>query len=444
MPLPPKSVKSLFGILLISLGVIFCQSARAGQTTLFSSSLVLDLPLNGSTADTGPYDFTIITNGGGTWVPDQNAYAGLALALNGVNQNISIPFDSRLYPTEHTLSIWVKLQQLSGSIWRAGNASSDGWCGWDLSMDGPNLSFHDYTGSYYNAILDIPLTNLSTETWYQIVVTRTTNSCSIFVNGIKQSSQTGLSPYKKPQFVPMLIGANYSFDDSLFAFCPMTIDRVHIYNRALSDSDVTSLYLTESTGTALPYINVKLSLNFSSQGTSKVTGDVSTTKPPDNFKLTTEDILNVLAADKHAQGSWPSDKFPTNATLALAGSGFAVVDGTNILSNVSDILSLSKGEPKIVSGKQNTVTGLAANRSQSLQIAGLRFDDTFIEGGSDLKFYANGVLNTSTMDTKPVDGIYTETQFIILNNAAGDGWSKGVPFICTGSVFGMGTSSLNL
>jgi hypothetical protein len=48
----------------------------APSTTPFSSSLVLDLPLNGSAVDMGPYGFTVITNGGGTWVPDQNLRAG--------------------------------------------------------------------------------------------------------------------------------------------------------------------------------------------------------------------------------------------------------------------------------------------------------------------------------------------------------------------------------
>jgi hypothetical protein len=222
----------------------------APSTTLFSSSLVLDLPLDGSAVDAGPYNFTVITNGGGIFVTNRFFQADSALSLNGVNQNISIPYDARLYPTEMTLSAWVNFQQFNslGTIWESVNSTSDGWRGFALLFDasGSNLQFLDYTGSGYNTSLSAPTTDLTAGTWAQIVITRATNSCAMFVNGVKVAFETGLTPYAKPGVSPMSLGANNNADSSGFAYyCPVTFDSVHIYDRALADSEVQTLYTNE-------------------------------------------------------------------------------------------------------------------------------------------------------------------------------------------------------
>ncbi len=223
----------------------------APVNTLFPSSLVLDLTFNGSVEDVGPYNFPVTANGGGTFVPNRFLQANSALSLDGVNQNMSIPYDARLFPTEFTFSAWVNLQQLttSGTFWRAGNGSSDSWRGFSLYFNGPNtFTYNDFTGSGYSAILNISPTNFVVGTWYQIVITRTTNSCSMFINGAKVASQTGVTPYTKPQTTPMSLGANDADPTGFDYFCPVTFDTIHIYNRALADSEVQMLYTNEEAG----------------------------------------------------------------------------------------------------------------------------------------------------------------------------------------------------
>ena len=178
----------------------------APATTPFGSSLILDLPLDGSAVDVGPNDFTVINNGGGTWVPNRFSQANSALALNGVNQNIEIPYDARLYPDEFTLSGWFNFQQLT----RGCDAVGCGQCllrrvarlRVAVFAPGYGFEYQDYTGSGYNVQLFVNLTNFVANEWYQIVVTRTTNSAAVFVNGVKVASQTGLTPYAKPQVTP--------------------------------------------------------------------------------------------------------------------------------------------------------------------------------------------------------------------------------------------------
>jgi hypothetical protein len=233
----------------------------APVNTPFGSSLVLDLTFNNSVADVGPFNFTIITNGGGTFVPNRFLQANSALALNGVNQNLSIPYDARLYPTELTLSAWVNFHQLSGSVLRSGNGSSDSWRGLSLSFDNaPNyLDYQDFTGSGFNALINVSNTNFAVGTWYQIVITRATNSCAIFVNGVKVASQTGLTPYVKPQVTPLSFGSGNSDPSGFGGFCNVTFDTIHIYNRALADSEVQTLYsdeLTNELGGLVPVVGV--------------------------------------------------------------------------------------------------------------------------------------------------------------------------------------------
>ena len=227
----------------------------APATTPFSSSLILDLPLDDSVVDVGPNDFTVINNGGGTWVPNRFSQAESALALNGVDQNIEIPYDSRLYPDEFTLSGWFNFQQLYSAseftLWQVGNSSSDIWRGFQIVLYAPGYGFlyQDYTGSGVNVQLFVNLTNFVGNEWCQIVVSRTTNSAAVFVNGVKVASQTGLTPYAKPQVTPMSLGAdNDPSGSGFYEFCPVSLDTVHIYNRALADSEVNSLYTNEVTG----------------------------------------------------------------------------------------------------------------------------------------------------------------------------------------------------
>lgn len=222
----------------------------APVTAPFGSSLVLDLPLDGSAADVGPNDFTVITNGGGTWVPNRFLQANSALSLNGVNQNIVIPNDARLFPDEFTLSGWFNFQQINevADVWEVGNATSDGYHGYQLAFRGYDFDYQDYTGSGYNAVLSVGLTNFVANTWCQIVVTRTTNSAAVFVNGVEVASQTGLTPYAKPQYTPLSLGGDNGLSSGFYLFCPVTLDTIHIYNRALATNEVYSLYTNEIAG----------------------------------------------------------------------------------------------------------------------------------------------------------------------------------------------------
>jgi hypothetical protein len=217
--------------------------------TPYGSSLVLDLTFNGGVTDVGPYGFTIINNGG-TFVPNRFLLANSALSVNGVNQNMYIPNNALLYPSNFTFSAWVKFSQFNplATIWETGNITTDpNAITLNIDPTGMLLGYLDWGGSGWDADISVSTSNLEVGIWNQVVVTRTANACSMFINGVMVASETGLTPYLFPTLTPMSFGAhnNNNGSASFTDFCAVTFDTVHIYNRALTDSEVRSLYTNE-------------------------------------------------------------------------------------------------------------------------------------------------------------------------------------------------------
>lgn len=218
----------------------------APSTTPFASSLVLDLPIDGTVADVGPYQFTVYTNNGGIFTTNRSGQANSAFMLNGANQNISVPYDARLFPVEMTLSLWINFQNVNNTVLRSGNSNADGWRGFAITFSSGNLLYLDFTGSGYNANIAVPASSLVAGNWYQFVVTRSSNACSFFINGAKVATQTNLTPYVAASSTPLSVGSENGCCGDFWNFCQAAFDSVHIYNRALADSEVTSLYTNEA------------------------------------------------------------------------------------------------------------------------------------------------------------------------------------------------------
>jgi len=127
-----------------------------------------------------------------------------------------------------------------------------------------------------------------------------------------------------------------------------------------------------------PYAPVTLSLTLLKQGSSTVSGGVSITAAPTQIKLATKDVLAMLAMDEYLKGNWPSNSFPRTATLALVDDTFFVVNGTNALLNVMDIMTLEYGDPQVTSGSRNVATGLASTTAGINRLANIVFNDTAI------------------------------------------------------------------
>ncbi len=437
-----KTTKLLFGILAITAALIFQTQAQSFLT----NGLVAYYPFNGDANDASG-------NGNNGFV--NNVTLGInrfkkadAAIYFSSHSYISTPVFAGAKPTSGTISLWILNggNQPAGdtgvALWNASSAGND--FALLLSNSIPVIfSQVNYGGEQFE---DFGAQPLQSGYFYQLVASWDTNGVTLYING--QSVGFSSNLFQSGSTSPLGFGNFFNMGDYT-DFFGGAISDARIYNRSLSSDEVAQLYSIESKAPTIPidfsspFLDVTLALNISKQSSSNVVGSISTTASPTLLKSATKNILNMLAFDENLEGNWPSNSFPKNAALALAGNAFIVLNGTNILLNVSDIMSFNTGEPHVISGKQSTVTGLASPSAQKLQIAGIMFDDTFINGGYNLKFYLDGVLGTTTTDTTPVSGVYTETRTLKFTTAAGDGSSQDVPFICTGSFSATGKRSLH-
>jgi hypothetical protein len=175
-------------------------------------------------------------------------------------------------------------------------------------------------------------------------------------------------------------------------------------------------------------------------------GTFSGAAPPRPNPNRTSDLLVTLANDERAAGVWTStNNFPATAKLAGTDQGLAVIDGTNILVMVTNIMSLEEGGALLSFGKINDVTGLGASTVKHMHMAKITFDDTSITNSANLKFYVQGIWTDTQTDTVPkADGSYSETRSAKMTNAAGEGSINGTPFLLTAvvSTTGKGTKQL--
>jgi hypothetical protein len=191
-------------------------------------------------------------------------------------------------------------------------------------------------------------------------------------------------------------------------------------------------------------------LNFSlttyTQSPVADNGTNATAAAPKVSTHKTADLLQALAQDQFAAHNWPSNSFPSTAKLAVDNDGFFVINGTNFLVSVTNVMSFDPGENEINSGKRSDTTGLALPSIKRLQIGRITFDDTAIADGSNLRFYIQGLITNSRTDSTPNStGSYTETQAGKMTNGAGEGVdSDGSPFVLTGTVTVAGKATLQL
>lgn len=107
----------------------------------------------------------------------------------------------------------------------------------------PSDKFQGWVGSI--AFLPTSYTFTSTEAWYHVLMRRANGTTSFFVNGALVSQFTVSTPLTPTDFTIGSINNNRFFNGSL--------DEVRIYDRALSDAEVTQLYQAEA---ALPIMPV--------------------------------------------------------------------------------------------------------------------------------------------------------------------------------------------
>ena len=159
---------------------------------------------------------------------------------------------------------------------------------------------------------------------------------------------------------------------------------------------------------------------------------------------------NAQLLEELGQAVNPTNGFTAAAKLVLitVSNGtpiFAVIDGMNFYSSVSNIMTITTPPGgTLESGTMNIVTGLASPTIKDLEFVELSYDDTGTALGTNgLKFDYTGLASASTTDTAPAgNGSYTETFKATANDLVGDGSVAGRPFVGTAKVTVSGSGTI--
>nr|WP_233566685.1 DUF5695 domain-containing protein [Cohnella endophytica] len=175
--------------------------------------------------------------GGTSWVA---GHAGNALGLNGTNAYASLPSGIVSNVNDFTISTWVKLTALSdwARIFDFGTGTSN-YMFLAPRAGGSGLRFAITTsGNGSEQQLNAPV--LTTGSWTHVAVTLTGSTGRLYVNGALVATNTSmtLKPSSLGNTTLNYIGKSQFGDPYLNG----AIDDFTIYSRALSATEITSLY----------------------------------------------------------------------------------------------------------------------------------------------------------------------------------------------------------
>ena len=170
-----------------------------------------------------------------------NGKLGKGLNFDGVDDYVAVPYSSSLDPTDLTVSLWIKststFTSANGptfaSLWNTSNRK--GWIFWAQSGD---VRFGG--GASVTTVWTGGVSAINDGRWHHMLVTRSGNTAIIYMDNIVRQTTTnaGNAPSGTgPNIID--IGGWGGVDSNGWAG---TVDDVRIYNRALSATEVTSLY----------------------------------------------------------------------------------------------------------------------------------------------------------------------------------------------------------
>lgn len=214
------------------MGLWFTCQARADIVT---NGLVAHFAADGNANDSSTYANNGSFTGG--YAP---GILGQAFSVNGSSTHVSVPdIAAYTFSSQFTVGFWVNAPTGfgAGSYGSAflgqdnGGGTTAKWFVYYPSSVG--LSMHiNGVGAYE---LQNGPSGLASNTWYHIAVVKNGSNYAFYLNGVAQGSQTGPSSFPNPT-APFTLG----WAEGSIGYTGL-IDDVVLYNRALSDTEVTTL-----------------------------------------------------------------------------------------------------------------------------------------------------------------------------------------------------------
>ncbi|WPU97019.1 LamG domain-containing protein [Mucilaginibacter sabulilitoris] len=185
---------------------------------------------------------------------DRYGASGKAYTFNN-GAYIEVPYNSTLRPNSFTISAWVKPHMASNGNYIF---SLNRWLGYKFQLQGGNLPFLTVNTDTGDHDQDDGGAAVQLDKWTQVIVSFTNGTEKFYINSVlvKTANVTG-NPLPLVSPPNLAIGnelpkSAYNFTDSNSpnafygaGFFIGAIDEVRLYNKALSDAEVNSLYTME-------------------------------------------------------------------------------------------------------------------------------------------------------------------------------------------------------
>ncbi len=210
-----------------------------------NQGLVAYYQLNGDVTDNSGQGNNL-TPSSITYTTDQNGIASYAASFNGtssygLNTNPNFVFS---YNSRFTISSWVKFN--SSATYQAlgcfGNSATNSFFG-ALEKFSTNIRWAVGKSGVLTASATYPFSNITLGNWYLITGVYDNGVVSLYVNGNLVSSTSFSLTTTVPTATPIAIGSYYYSSTSTVAnFLNGSLDQYRIYNRALSLSEIYTLF----------------------------------------------------------------------------------------------------------------------------------------------------------------------------------------------------------
>lgn len=227
-------MKKLLLTVAVSIGLTASTMAQV-PNYVPTNGLVGWWPFNGNTNDESGNGLNGTGAGSPTLTQDRFSVANKAYSFDGIDDYIAVV---RNYQTAFSLSIWFKPSNSSQY-----NPLVDAFdANWEVQLKNTSPTYVSFiTSSNYQEFISTQAT--TTNNWYHLVCTCSSNTVTFYLNG-NQTDQYTVSP------LPNNIGSYY-FGASLTGadqFYNGKLDDIGIWNRALSQQEITDLYNSSSVG----------------------------------------------------------------------------------------------------------------------------------------------------------------------------------------------------
>ena len=209
-----------------------------GTSGIVSNNIVLDLNATNSSSYSGSgttwTDLSSSSNNGTlTNGPTFDSGNGGSIVFDGTNDRVQFGSDIFDPNSNFTISVWLNLDAVTGNYTIVSDYSDTG--SFQLRYkNGNGVQIVD--SNIVNVGIFSSSETLSASTWYNITVTRSTNTYTYYLNGSSVSTLTSTNTFDRG---PQTIGANYSFTSEWF---DGKIAQVFAYSSVLSASEVLQNY----------------------------------------------------------------------------------------------------------------------------------------------------------------------------------------------------------